>query len=107
VQDGTLLTREWLERLWAPQVRESPTFAYAHLWGVEQRGAVLSVGHNGGAPGVSADFRIFPEIGWTVIVLSNRSRQAAPLAEWIADVAASSHDLAARRDSTTSTRGGS
>ena len=37
------------------------------------------VGHNGGAPGISADFKVFWEDGWTVVVLSNYDRAAMPV----------------------------
>lgn len=38
------------------------------------------VGHSGGAPGVSAEFRRYPEDGYTLIVLSNYDDGATPLA---------------------------
>ena len=43
----------------------------------------LAVGHGGGAPGVNAEFRRYPDDGITVIVLSNHDLGATPLAEEI------------------------
>ncbi len=44
------------------------------------------VGHNGGAPGVSADFRYFPDDGITVIVLGNQSGVAMGVSGWLVDL---------------------
>lgn len=43
-------------------------------------------GHSGGAPGMSAELRVFPDSGYTVIVLSNVDPPAATaVAEYISD----------------------
>ena len=43
----------------------------------------LAVGHGGGAPGINAEFRRYPDDGLTVIVLSNYDMGATPLADAI------------------------
>ncbi len=40
-------------------------------------------GHNGGAPGINAEFSIFPDLDVVVIVLANGDRQASPVADRI------------------------
>ncbi len=35
-----------------------------------------SVGHNGGGPGIAADFRIYPELGYTTVLFSNYTSRA-------------------------------
>jgi CubicO group peptidase (beta-lactamase class C family) len=57
------------------------------------------VGHGGGAPGVETEFDIFPETGYTVVVLSNYGASARPVWQALWDVVAASPEarrLAAR-----------
>jgi D-alanyl-D-alanine carboxypeptidase len=43
-----------------------------------------SIGHNGGAPGMNGDLRIYPKSGYTVIVLANTDPPAAQqIAAWL------------------------
>lgn len=81
---GKLIDAEGREMLWEPRVREYEQSQYGFLWGNQFVDGVRSVGHNGGGPGVSADFRHFPELDTTVIVLSNYGRAAGPVSSWIA-----------------------
>ena len=46
----------------------------------------LALGHGGGAPGINAEFRRYPDDGLTVIVLSNQDICATPLADGIEQV---------------------
>lgn len=89
LQRDELMSREMRETLWTPRAEMGPGFGYGYYTGVHSfDGGLRHVGHNGGAPGVSAEFRIFPELGVTVIVLANMSRAAAPLAEWLSEMVA-------------------
>lgn len=84
--DGRLLSREWLERIWNPR-RDGPESAnYCYLWGTGVTNGKRWVGHNGGAPGVSADFRYFPDDGITVIVLGNQSGVAMGVSGWLVEL---------------------
>ena len=85
LMDDTLLSREMRETLWTPRTELGSDFSYGYYTGIHLfgDGNIRGVGHNGGAPGVNAEFLIFPELGYTVIVLSNYSRAATPLAEWM------------------------
>jgi CubicO group peptidase (beta-lactamase class C family) len=83
LDSGVLLPREQLEGLWHPERQGSEEEGYGYLWGVGETNGHRWVGHNGGAPGVSADFRHYPDSGFTVIVLANQSRAAQGVSGWI------------------------
>ena len=57
-----------------------PAPFYASGWFTMRVDGHLAVGHGGGAPGVNAEFRRYPDDGLTVIVLSNYDLGATPLA---------------------------
>ena len=44
---------------------------YAYGFGDGNRSGKRSIGHNGGAPGIAADFAMFPETGYTTVALMN------------------------------------
>jgi D-alanyl-D-alanine carboxypeptidase len=44
---------------------------YGYGFGDYDLGGKHSVGHNGGAPGIAADFQMFPESGYTAVALMN------------------------------------
>ncbi|MCA1660005.1 MAG: beta-lactamase family protein [Verrucomicrobiaceae bacterium] len=44
---------------------------YAYGFGDHSGGGKRSVGHNGGAPGIAADFAMFPDTGYTTVALMN------------------------------------
>ncbi len=80
---GILLDRDTLDQIWTPYAELGPDFGYGYLWGTGNLNGHHWVGHNGGSPGVSADYRYYPESGYTVIVLSNRDHIAAPVSDWL------------------------
>lgn len=49
----------------------APFGKYGYGFGDVNFNGVHSFGHNGGAPGISAQFDVYPDLGYTVIVLSN------------------------------------
>jgi hypothetical protein len=51
-----------------------------HSFGVTQ-GKEKHCGHDGGSPGASASFEVFPESGYAVIVLSNQGRRSRDVAQ--------------------------
>jgi CubicO group peptidase (beta-lactamase class C family) len=57
-------------------------------YGVEEefRHGVRIVGHGGGQPGIEAQLRIFPGLGYTAVVLANRERAARPVSELVSDM---------------------
>ena len=60
-----------------------PAPFYASGWFTKRVDGHLAVGHGGGAPGINAEFRRYPDDGLTVIVLSNYDMGATPLADAI------------------------
>jgi tetratricopeptide (TPR) repeat protein len=58
-----------------------PAPFYASGWFTKRVDGHLAVGHGGGAPGINAEFRRYPDDDVTVIVLSNYDMGATPLAE--------------------------
>jgi D-alanyl-D-alanine carboxypeptidase len=49
----------------------TPRESYGYGFGTSNEGGVRSFGHNGGAPGINADFKIFPDSGYVLVVLGN------------------------------------
>jgi hypothetical protein len=45
--------------------------------------SVRILGHGGGAPGIEAQFRMYPKLDYTVIVLANGEAAAMPVYEQI------------------------
>ncbi len=76
----SLLRAESRERMLTPV---GPAPFYASGWFTKRVDGHLAVGHGGGAPGISAEFRRYPDDGYTVIVLSNYDLAATPLADAI------------------------
>lgn len=77
--DGnTLLVAESRQRMFTPV---GPAPFYASGWFTKRVDGHLAVGHGGGAPGINAEFRRYPDDGLTVIVLSNYDMGATPLAD--------------------------
>lgn len=66
LQAGKLLSKAML----AEATREQQP-GYGFGFGVGGEGATRRYGHNGGAPGMNGDLRIFPALGLVIIALSN------------------------------------
>jgi len=67
----TLLSAASRERMFTPNLD-----GYGYCWGIRNDDGLRWVGHSGGAPGVSASFRRYPDDRTTIIVLSNYSEAA-------------------------------
>jgi CubicO group peptidase (beta-lactamase class C family) len=65
---------------------------YGYGFGELYKGNVRIIGHNGGAPGVDVQMDIFPDLGYTVVVLSNYDWSVMPIIRLIEDrITASQH----------------
>jgi CubicO group peptidase (beta-lactamase class C family) len=74
----TLLRADSRQQMLTPV---GPVPFYASGWFTMDVDGHRAVGHGGGAPGVSAEFRRYPDDGYTVIVLSNVDLGASALAQ--------------------------
>jgi CubicO group peptidase (beta-lactamase class C family) len=77
-----LLTRKQLDTLWTPHQQTGP-MAYGYLSTIGGSPGRRWVGHNGGAPGISAEFIHYPEDDLVIIVLANQDHAAEGLREWL------------------------
>jgi CubicO group peptidase (beta-lactamase class C family) len=67
-----LVSRAIRDSLWSPHAPMGPDAAYGYGFGIERAdGGHRNVGHNGGAPGINASFRYFPELDLTIAALAN------------------------------------
>ena len=79
---GRLLPRDQLEVLWTPHQQTGP-LAYGYLSTLGGSPGRRWVGHNGGAPGISAEFMFYPDDGLVIVVLANQDHAAEGLREWL------------------------
>ncbi len=60
-----------------------PERKYGFGFGEVYKNNIRIIGHNGGAPGVEGQVDIYPDLGYTVIVLSNYDRSILPIINFI------------------------
>jgi CubicO group peptidase (beta-lactamase class C family) len=77
-----LLSRSQLEVLWTPYTQFGPV-GYGYLFSIGQTAGRRWVGHDGGAPGIAAEFMVHPDDGLVIIVLANQDNAAMPMREWL------------------------
>lgn len=77
-----LLPRAQLETLWTAHTQPGP-IGYGYLFTVGNTAGHRWVGHDGGAPGISAEFLHYPDDGLAIIVLANQDNAAAAMREWL------------------------
>jgi CubicO group peptidase (beta-lactamase class C family) len=72
LESGTLISEATLAEATHPQQEQ-----YGYGLDVRGQGRLGSYGHGGGAPGMNGELRIFPELGYVVVSLSNLDPPAA------------------------------
>jgi D-alanyl-D-alanine carboxypeptidase len=72
LKSGTLISEATLAEATRPHQQQ-----YGYGFGVQGQGRLGSYGHGGGAPGMNGELRIFPELGYVVVSLSNLDPPAA------------------------------
>jgi CubicO group peptidase (beta-lactamase class C family) len=88
--DERLLTRAQLETLWKAQSQHGPDVGYGYLFSSGTVAGRRWIGHNGGAPGISAEFRYYPADELVVVVLANQDHAAMAIGEWLNALVAAS-----------------
>lgn len=66
LESGRLISKAMLAEATKPQAED-----YGYGFGMEGEGALKSYGHNGGAPGMNGDLRVFPQLGYVLVSLAN------------------------------------
>ena len=72
LESGTLISEATLAEATRPQQEQ-----YGYGFDVQGQGRLGSYGHGGGAPGMNGELRVFPELGYIVVSLSNLDPPAA------------------------------
>jgi CubicO group peptidase (beta-lactamase class C family) len=67
--DGSILGEDALITLWTPPDAES---GYAYGWNTGNDQCARVVAKNGGQPGAASYIRIYPDLGYVIVVLTNR-----------------------------------
>lgn len=83
LRTNKLLGQKHTEILLGGKIGMGPDMQYAYGFGDSRRNGHRSVGHNGGAPGINADFKCYLDLGYTSIVLANYDQAAGTVAEQI------------------------
>jgi D-alanyl-D-alanine carboxypeptidase len=72
LSSGTLISEATLAEATRPHQQQ-----YGYGFGVQGQARLRSYGHSGGAPGMNGELRVFPELGYVVVSLSNLDPPAA------------------------------
>jgi CubicO group peptidase (beta-lactamase class C family) len=81
--DGSLIDTDHREQMTSKKIPGANGGGYAYLYLDGRVNKKRYIGHNGGAPGINAEFAVFPDSGYTIIVLSNLGHAASPVADQI------------------------
>lgn len=85
LQEHRLLSAEMTETLFEPHVRGE---GYGYGFASEGAGRSRWIGHGGGFPGISTELKMYPEAGYTTVVLCNFDQVARRVGDrfgaWIA-----------------------
>jgi CubicO group peptidase (beta-lactamase class C family) len=86
--DDRLIDAEHREQMTSKKIPGANGGGYAYLFHDGRINEKRFVGHNGGAPGINAEFSVFPDSGYAIIVLANLGHAASPVAsqirQWVA-----------------------
>jgi hypothetical protein len=98
IESNALLSPESTEIFLTGKVDMAPNRSYAYGFGDHREAGHRYHGHNGGAPGINADFRFYPFSGYTYVVLANMDGAAMPVSRLI-------HEMIVRQGSSLETLG--
>ncbi len=80
------MTKGKVTLLPAIEAANLPEVKYGYGFSELFKNKVRVIGHNGGAPGVDAQTEIYPDLGYTVIALSNYDRATMPVMNMIKEI---------------------
>jgi CubicO group peptidase (beta-lactamase class C family) len=88
LQDNTLIGPELTEEMFTPAVSmgtalPGSTAEYGLGFTITTSGDIVRIGHSGGFPGISSWFAMYPDLGYTVVTLSNYDSVGLVLGNWI------------------------
>ncbi len=83
--DGSLLNSASRQLMLKGKIPLNEETSYSYLFADKTIHGQRFVGHNGSAKGISAAFSVFPELGYTMVVLSNYDQGAQSVAKKIQD----------------------
>jgi D-alanyl-D-alanine carboxypeptidase len=88
LQDNTLIGPAFTEEMFTPAVSvgtapSGSTTEYGLGFVITTSGDVVRIGHTGGFPGISSWFAMYPDLGYTVVILSNYDSVGLVLGNWI------------------------
>jgi CubicO group peptidase (beta-lactamase class C family) len=69
-----------------PGAKPLPEMKYGYGFGEFYKNNTRIIGHNGGAPGVEGQVDMYPDLGYTVIALSNYDRATRPIIRLTQDI---------------------
>jgi D-alanyl-D-alanine carboxypeptidase len=72
LSSGRLISKATLAEATRPHQQQ-----YGYGFDVQGQGRLASYGHGGGAPGMNGELRVFPQLGYVVVALSNLDPPAA------------------------------
>ncbi|MFL6194233.1 MAG: serine hydrolase domain-containing protein [Thermoanaerobaculia bacterium] len=72
LESGKLISKKMLAQATTPFKED-----YGFGFGMEGEGSLKSYGHNGGAPGMNGELRIYPQLGYVLVSLANIDPPAA------------------------------
>lgn len=75
LREDKLLKPETVQAATTTQVAMGPAAGYGYGFGESVVNGARAFGHNGGAPGMSAELMIFPDLGYEVAVAANMDTQ--------------------------------
>jgi len=84
LRNGRLITKATFDILITPNAHSPAELPYGDAFAIENIYGRTTVGHSGGFPGVSTDFRIFLGSAYTVVTLANLDSPADQYADSIA-----------------------
>lgn len=65
---------------------QMPEIKYGYGFGESFKNNIRMIGHNGGAPGIDSQMDIYPDLGYTVIVLSNYDMATRNITHFIEEI---------------------